>query len=230
MRVLIDEVAGSVVGDPADERLDALYAPPRLPWLRVNMVATLDGAATGTDGRSGSINDAADHRVFGHLRGSADAILVGAGTARAESYGPAERPVVVVSRRGQVPDRLRGAAPGRVVLATTSRAAGLGPSRELLGADHVLVAGEDEVDLAAVRDGLHDRGLRHLLGEGGPRLLRDLLAARLVDELCLTLTPRLLAGDLPRVTGGAPVDVGLRPAVLLEEGGTLLGRWLAAYG
>ena len=76
--------------------------PPRAtPWLRVNMVSTVDGSATGEGGRSGSINNEADERVFHILRGLADAIIVGAGTARAEGYGPADPPLVLVSRSGR---------------------------------------------------------------------------------------------------------------------------------
>ncbi len=86
-----------------------LYAAPRQPWLRVNMVTTLDGAATGESGTSGSINNAADKRVFDTLRGLADAVIVGAGTARIERYRPAAVPIVVVSRSGDVPPTLRGA-------------------------------------------------------------------------------------------------------------------------
>jgi riboflavin biosynthesis pyrimidine reductase len=221
--VLLDELTGSSAESaPAD--LAPLYAPPQLPWLRANMVSTLDGAATGADGRSGSINNRSDKRVFDTLRGRADAILVGAGTARAEGYGEAGCPIVVVSRRGEVPPRLRSAAPGKVLLATcgSGRAAALRSLTE----EHVLVAGSDEVDLALVVALLVERGFRELLTEGGPRLLTDLLAAGLVDELCLTTTPRLLGGDLPRITTGVEVDMRMRPGVLLEEDGTVCGRWL----
>ena len=64
-------------------------------WLRVNFVSTLDGAVSGADGRSGSINTPADHRVFRVLRELADAVVVGAGTVRAEGYpccGPRTAP------------------------------------------------------------------------------------------------------------------------------------------
>ncbi|MER6941626.1 dihydrofolate reductase family protein [Nocardioides sp. NPDC000441] len=66
-------------GDPTTpEGLRAIYAPPRLPWLRANMVSSLDGAATGSDGRSGTVNNAVDVDVFHVLRDLADAVLVGA--------------------------------------------------------------------------------------------------------------------------------------------------------
>lgn len=226
MRVLIDEQTGAVATtDVDDDLLGRLYTTPTLPWLRVNMVSTADGAATGADGRTGSINNPADKRVFHLLRNTADAVVVGAGTARAERYRPASVPLVVVSRRGSVPELLREAASGQVLLATCRCAPGLAESRELVGADHVVVTGEESVDLAGLRDALVDRGLVNLLGEGGPSLLSDLLEAGVVNELCLTTVPHLVAGANPRITAGGDLDVPLELRVLLEEDGTLLGRW-----
>jgi hypothetical protein len=88
------------------EQLVAVYSVPSQHWLRANMVATLDGAAAGGDGLAGSINNPADRRVFHLLREMSDAIVVGAGTARSERYGPAVRPLVVVSRLGCLPQGL----------------------------------------------------------------------------------------------------------------------------
>ena len=206
--------------------LDELYRPASLPWLRVNMVSTLDGAATGDSGKSGSINNAADKRVFDLLRAQADAIVVGAGTARTEGYRPGSTPIVVVSHRGVVPDLLQGAPAGAVLLVTCSDSPGLDEGRASLGADQVIVAGEFQVDLAATKKALVERGFRNLLSEGGPHLHRDLLAAGAVDELCLTWVPQLIGGVHPRILEGAPVDVSMRLALLLEQDGTLIGRWL----
>lgn len=225
MRVLIDRESDLTSGEVTDAELALLYTPPRTPWLRANMVSTVDGAATGDTGKTGAINNAADKRVFDLLRSQADAIVVGAGTARTEGYGPTDRPIVVVSRRGDVPRRLLDAPEGAVLLATCATAEGLGATRDALGADNVLELGSLSVDLGTLRERLVERGLAHLLTEGGPHLLRDLFAAGLVDELCATVVPRLLAGDHPRIAEGPPVDVPLDLRVLLEQDATLLGRW-----
>ena len=213
------------LSDLTDAELDEAYAAPSRPWLRVNMISTVDGAATGPDGRSGGINNAADKRVFQALRRLCDAVVVGAGTARAERYHDVSTPLVLVSRSGRVPERLRDAPPGSVLMATCAGAESLAETRALLGEEHVLVLGQYHVDLAVLKHTLAERGLTHVLSEGGPHLLRDLLAEGVADELDWTVVPRLLAGDHRRITSGPPVDVPLRLGSLLEADGTLLGRW-----
>ncbi|MGO4255368.1 dihydrofolate reductase family protein [Marmoricola sp. RAF53] len=225
MRILIDALGGRTGGaTPAD--LADLYRAPRLPWLRVNMVGTVDGAATGESGRSGSINNAVDKVVFHALRAECDAILVGAGTARTEGYREAAVPIVVVSHSGSVPEQLVGCEPGKVLLATCAASPGLDDARGVLGAEQVIVAGESAVDLPAVKAALVERGLRDVLSEGGPSLLRDLVASGAADELTLTVVPRLIAGVHPRVLRGEPIDADLDLALLLEQDGTLLARYL----
>jgi riboflavin biosynthesis pyrimidine reductase len=220
VRVLID-----TLGSPTEELAD-LYRPPRLPWLRVNMVSTLDGAANGESGTSGSINNPADKAVFDALRAQADAIVVGAGTARTEGYRVADVPLVVVSHQGQVPVNLREAPAGKVLLAVCASSPGLDDAVALLGTEHVIVVGEAQVDLVALKQALVGRGLENLLSEGGPHLLRDLLASGAADELCVTVVPRAIGGVHPRIVMGDSVDHELDLAVLLEQDGTLLGRWL----
>ena len=216
MRVLLGE----------DTDLPQLYAVPDQPWLRVNMVSTVDGAATGDDGTSRSINNGVDKMVFDLLRELADALVVGAGTIRIEGYAVGRKPLVVVSRSGSVPPTQREAASGKVLMATVSTAPYLDEAREILGKDHVLVLGSHRVDLARLKDELVLRGFRHLLSEGGPHLLRDLLDQGVADELDATLVPRIVSGSHRRITDGPPVDVPLRLTTLVEQDGTLLARWL----
>jgi riboflavin biosynthesis pyrimidine reductase len=215
MRVLLGE----------DTDLPELYAAPDQPWLRVNMVSTVDGAATGEDGTSRSINNGVDKMVFDLLRELADALVVGAGTIRIEGYAVGRKPLVVVSRTGSVPPTQREAGAGKVLMATVSTAPYLDEAREILGRDNVLVLGSHRVDLARLKDELVLRGYRHLLSEGGPHLLRDLLDQGVADELDATVVPRVIGGSHRRITDGPPVEIPLRLTTLVEEEGTLLARW-----
>ncbi len=215
MRVLLGE----------DTDLPELYAAPDQPWLRVNMVSTVDGAATGDDGTSRSINNGVDKMVFDLLRELADALVVGAGTIRIEGYAVGRKPLVVVSRSGSVPPTQREAEPGKVLMATVATAPYVDEAREILGKDNVLVLGSHRVDLARMKDELVLRGFRHLLSEGGPHLLRDLLDQGVADELDATLVPRIIGGSHRRITDGPPVDLPLRLTTLVEHDGTLLARW-----
>lgn len=198
--------------------LARLYAFPRERWVRANFVSTLDGSAQGPDGLSGSINTAADRRVFAVNRSLADCVMVGAGTARAENYGRIDKTLVVVSGRGVLPRGLRAKGSGRVVLATCA-ASGRKPT------DDVWVCGDSEVDLAAVVARCATEGMPRILTEGGPHLFGDLLAAGLVNDLALTTSPRIAGGDHLRVAVAPPLGQEAELRHLLEENGTLLALW-----
>jgi riboflavin biosynthesis pyrimidine reductase len=243
--------AEDLPADPDERRLAELYAPPAGRHVRANMVASVDGGAWGDDGRSGSINDAADWRVFRVLRALADVVLVGAGTARAEAYTALERPrglghlrdrpleLALVTRSGRVPATvLAGGRPPWVV----TGAAGAATAADAVGRDRVVEAGDGgSVDLAAGTAALAERGMVHVLCEGGPHLLTSMLADDLLDELCVTTTPQLVGGGPGRIVAAAPgadapvgpagrvPSTGRRPArlghLLAAPSGTLVARW-----
>ncbi|WP_367130671.1 MULTISPECIES: pyrimidine reductase family protein [Streptomyces] len=215
-------------------------------WLRANMVSSLDGAAH-HDGRSQPLSSATDMRVFGTLRGLADAVVVGAETVRQEGYRPARAREAFAARRAALG---QGPAP---VIAIVSAGLDLDftlplfreplvPTIVLTGADapaervaaaraagaEVLVAGEGRrVDPALVPQVLAARGLTRLLTEGGPRLLGQFAAAGVLDELCLTLAPLVAGGTATRIVNGPgmPVPERFVLASLLEEGGFLFSRY-----
>lgn len=243
MRLLLDntepleDTGGPSFGRELDDTaLEQLYAAPADgSWLRVNFVSSLDGAATGADGRSGSINTPADFRVFQLLRRLSDVVVVGAGTARAEGYpalrdeDPAAPVLAVVSARGALPATVAAmtSPPGAAVLVTRSGADAreLDLAREVLGAENVILAGDEEVDLRLARKLLEERGFRHLLCEGGPSLFGDLLSAGLVDEVDLTWAPTMVGGDHTRILRAGDLEVHLHPLVMVEEDGSVIARW-----
>lgn len=210
---------------PSPGRVDLAerYAyPPGGTWLRANMVASLDGAAQ-RDERSGGLGNAADRHLFLLLRGLADVVIVGAGTVRAEGYGPVEPsegwdgirdgrppvpPLAIVSRTLDLDfdAPIFTAAKARTIVLATATA---DPARLKAAREHadVVIAGRDSLDFAAAVRELAARGHRRLLCEGGPGVLAQVVAAGLLDELCLTLSPTLLAGHSTRILAGPPVPV-----------------------
>ncbi|MFE7241453.1 pyrimidine reductase family protein [Streptomyces sp. NPDC057580] len=230
-----------------DELADA-YAYPTGdgPWLRANMVSTLDGAAQ-HDGRSQPISSDTDMRIFGTLRGLADVVVVGAETVRMEGYRPARARDAFAARRaaaGQGPAPAIAVVSGSLdldfslplfvsPLVPTLVVTGAGAPSDRIEAARsagaeVVIAGEgSRVDPTRVVRELADRGLRRQLAEGGPRLLGQFVAAGVLDELCLTLSPMLTAGDAQRITGGPSVAVPERftLASILEEAGFLFTRY-----
>ena len=216
---------------------------PGRPFVRCNMISTFDGGIS-VDGRSGLLGGPADHRVFAVLRSWADVVLVGAGTVRAENYGPVrldeERQrerrfrgqdpipsIAVVTRSGNLDwsSALFSEADVRPLVITTSDGAERAQQRGGAVADFV-VAGTERVEPSLALEHLSRLGHRSVLLEGGPGLNADVVKAGRMDELCLTLSPRLIAGMGSRLFAGPelmpPQDV--RVDQLLEEDGFLFCR------
>jgi 5-amino-6-(5-phosphoribosylamino)uracil reductase len=214
-------------------------APPDRPYLGINMVSSLDGKAT-LDWRTKGLSTEIDRRLFHHLRTQADAVMVGAGTAREERYGrmtkndelsakrvaegrAAEAVAVVVSGRLDLPPDLPLLSePEQAVLIATGSEAEL-PG---LGAHVEYVRVGD--DLPRLMAELHERGVRSVLCEGGPTLNSFLFAAGIVDELFLTLNPKVLGGAaaLTIVAGRELVEpVELDLVSVAEAEGELYTRW-----
>jgi riboflavin-specific deaminase-like protein len=215
-------------------------ARPERPYLALNMVSSLDGKAT-IDWRTRGLSTELDRQLFHHLRTQADAVMVGAGTVRIERYGRmaktdelrdkrereglARDPLaVIVSARLDLPADLPllNEPEQPVVIAT--------------GSDATLEGLGDQVEYARVGDDLpllmarlrEEHGVRSVLCEGGPTLNSHLLAAGLVDELFLTLNPKLAGGAaaLTIVAGRELVEpTELELTSVAEGGGDLFTRW-----
>ncbi|MDR2996773.1 MAG: pyrimidine reductase family protein [Microbacterium sp.] len=228
--------------DLDDEALLALTAMPEgRDWLRMNFIASIDGAGT-RDGRSGTLGDAADRRLFDLLRRPADAVLVGAGTAREEGYGAMRLDAASVAWRESrglaahptfvLISRCLDLAPGspifteapvRPIVCTVAGA----PAGELADVADVIVCGEGDVDPLRVRAELAARGLRHVHSEGGPHVFASFLAAGAVDALHLTLAPTLEAGDAGRITAGHPAaPTGMRLVSVLRSADELFLHYI----
>jgi len=227
----------------AGEDVDVYDAvrPPEGRWLRVNFIESLDGAVVDAQGRSGGLGGAGDRAVFHALRAQTDVVLVGAGTARTEHYGP-HRPTPALVQRRAADGR---AAPAAIALVSgkldldpaaavfsaaatptivlTSAASPADRRRALAEVARVVVAGDTHVDLAeGLRRLRDDHGLASILCEGGPTLAGGLFSAGLVDELCVTLAPALVSTGGPRLVERLAGCVALRLARVLEQDSELL--------
>jgi riboflavin biosynthesis pyrimidine reductase len=242
MRSLLPQPSTSI--DP----IDAYAVSPDVgidrPFVRCNMISTLDGAIS-INGRSGLLGGRADHRIFQTLRSLADVILVGAGTVRTEGYGPVrldddlgeqrrERgqsvapPIAVVTRSANLDwssPFFTEADARPIVFTTADRDRGVRLPDEDVA--HVVMAGDERVDVSLVLDYLHRSGLRSVLLEGGPGLNADVVHAGLLNELCLTVSPLILAGAGTRILAGAELanPLELELIHLLEEDGFFFYRF-----
>ncbi|GAA2983616.1 riboflavin biosynthesis pyrimidine reductase [Microbacterium terrae] len=229
----------------AHDDLTAAYAldDRETPRIRMNFVASVDGAAT-VAGRSAGLGGDTDRVIMQVLRAMSDVVLVGAGTVRAEGYGgtkvdgedaawrrahglPEQPRLAVVSRRLDLEPGhpfFRDAAARPLVVTCAAAPA---DRREALGAvADVMVCGDEAVDLADMRAQSAAAGRTQILCEGGPHLFGALHDARLVDEVCLTLSPRLAGGAAGRIMrGSAEAVADLRLASLLRDDDWLFLRY-----
>ena len=186
------------------------------PWVMLNMVASIDGAAA-VDGRSRGLSGEPDKAMFRALRAEADIVLVGARTANTERYGPASQPgarIAVVSGSLHVdPDLpLFGAAaavgaqtPGTPLpLVAATADADPAAAARLAGRAELVRVGAESVDLPKLLRHLGSLGARVVLCEGGPALNAGLLADDLVDEINLTHAPLATGVEAPRIAAGPP--------------------------
>jgi riboflavin biosynthesis pyrimidine reductase len=197
-------------------------APAGRPAVALNMIASLDGRVT-VGGRARPLANPADYELFHALRGAADAVLVGAGTVRAEGYGAMDQLAVVVSDSLDLsPDLGLLREPGNRVVVITGSAGELAPCAAHV--DYLRTA-----DLGAGLSRLRSEfGVEAVDCEGGPHLNAALLPAGLVDELHLVVSPLLVGGADPlTLVAGAPLDPPLRGELvwLLESGGWLFTRY-----
>ncbi len=225
-----------------DQDLEEFYALPPALSLRADFIVSMDGAVE-IEGRSRELGGPADRAAFMAMRAVADAVLVGAGTARIERYGPVALsedvqrrrqargqqpvpPLVVVTRRGLLGSEDRVFLKGyRPIVITTVAALKQHPELEDLA--HVVLSGEDDVDLRKSVDHLAGLGYERILCEGGPALVHSLLSHDLVDEMCITFSPVIAGPQHLLLSGDRPLEQPSRFRLegLLEGDGLLLARY-----
>ena len=238
----------------ARARIAELYAPRAPEWLRLNLVRSVDGSARGQDGTSHELSSAPDRAVLGAIRSLSDLVLIGAETLRAERYLlPQNQRLAVLTGSGDLtgaktkeplpedrilvvgPPTAEARARETFVTAFTfialpaeplrgeghfwpSRGAGRRPSRPL--------DKDNELDVHAVIDALRAHDAPRIVCEGGPYLAQELLRAHLVDELCLTTSPKLVGGSFPSLGTASLDEQDLELGQLLvDDAGSIYARW-----
>ncbi|NUS95112.1 MAG: pyrimidine reductase family protein [Nocardia sp.] len=243
--------------DLDDDALADLYAYPaeqEQSWLRVNFVASIDGAVTGAGGVSGALGTPADKRVFHLLRDLCEVVLVGAGTVRAENYGGAHTdprlrrelfargigghaegappPIAIVTASAALDPghRVLGTAATPTLILTTAAAPAERVRALTAAGAEVIVIGDEVIEPRAVPAALAARGLRRVLCEGGPQLFGSLAAEGAIDELCLTTAPLLVGGTARRIAvSHQEFALRMNPAhLLIDTDATMLTRWVRA--
>ncbi len=207
--------------------LDTVVVAPADRWLRLNLVASIDGSLVGSDGTSGSLTRGEDRRMLGAIRRASDVVLIGASSFRTESYLiPKTRPLAIVTASGDFSGSaaLGGPETGRVFVLCPEPVVA---SVDLPGATVVGVGGDSTLAPHALVDALRELGFDSIVCEGGPTLAGSLLDAGLVDEVCLSTSP-LLGGPAVQPFTLTRARQMVLCGLLVDDAGVSYARWTAA--
>lgn len=187
-------------------RLEFGKAPPDRPYVYINMVATIDGK-TVSGGRDEPVQDLGsdlDHATMRQIERASDAVLIGAGSLRATKgiHYPRGLKRIVASASGDVPkgSRFFTDEPEAAFIATTK-------GTKVPDGLNVIECGTNQIDWRSLLSTLRSKhGVQKLLIEGGSEINASLLHEDLVDELFLTVAPKVKLGrDVPTYAGGEPL-------------------------
>jgi len=200
-----NRVLSPILGDLHARLEDADGVARGRPFTTLAYAQSLDGSIAGQGGRPLSLSGPSSLELTHELRAAHDAILVGIGTVLSDNpllnvrlvSGSDPQPIVVDSRL-RLPEEAHLMEIGRGTwLAVTPDADEQDEKRvRARGAEVLRMPALENgwVDLEALMRSLSERGLRHLLVEGGARILTSFLKARLADYVVITISPRFVGG------------------------------------
>jgi 5-amino-6-(5-phosphoribosylamino)uracil reductase len=227
-------------------QLSDLYSWPEKPWLRANMVQTLDGSVLDSSGSTDSITNDIDKDVFRVLRQLSDVIIVGSKTAITNKY----QDIKVNEQNKEIRKKLKLKSIPRLAIITNNfnldnnfftNWKDLAPpliythesnqkyEENFKNFAEFNYCGKSEVDLKKVKKDLIQKSFKRLLCEGGPTLLNSMFQKNLIDELALTLQVKLShASNLLKIVQGPLLEpfINLNPYQVIQHEKTLLLRYL----
>ena len=179
---------------------------PARPWVSINMVSTIDGKILSGE-RDEHVNDlgsSMDHKVMREIEAASDGVMIGAGALRATPglwYAKElKRYVVTESGAIEYKSRFFRDAPEMAWVVTV-------PDAPVPEDVQKIVSGPPIRMMGVLRTLLVDHGVEHLLVEGGSELNASLLKEDFVDELFLTIAPKVKLGrSVPTYAGGDPLS------------------------
>lgn len=210
--------------ETADRVLREWYAPPPGPWIRMNMLGSLNARVVGADGTSDSLSNRADRRVLRTIRAGSDAVVVGASTLRDEHHTPTEPTTLcVVTASGNLTGhRIPPESAARSVLVITSDQAEARARETLPGARVIALKAESgRISPTAIAAAVHEHAGEKIVLEGGRILIGQFLDADLVDEICLTQAPVFGPDTSPSLPGSTRPEAYRRRLLLEDEAGFL---------
>ena len=213
-------------------RLEAIYRPPHPNWMRMNMIGSLNGRVTGSDGTSDTLSNRADRRILKLIRQMSDAVIVGAQTVRQERHtSTAPTKLCIVTASGNLdghritPDEAASSVLVCCPAEVRSRVLGSMPGATVIP----LTAPEGRIQLADVLHELHERGLHQLVVEGGNQLISQFLDAGLLDEVCLTQAPVFAPDSAPSLPGSGRGTEFRRELLAVDSVGYVYQRLFAQH-
>lgn len=203
------------------------YARSEAAYVRLNMITTLTGAASGPDGTSETLTSRVDRAILGIIRAAADVVVVGAQSVRAEGYiVPRAARLAIVTSSGDLSGHRLALAPDSpadrvLVLCPASVADAVSQRSAQPGVQVVPVPGVGRLDPRAILDALAQRGLRRVVCEGGPSLATQFADAGVIDEYCITVAP------VVEPAGQTVLSLAVRPRT--EVAGALVDEAAFSY-
>ena len=218
----------------ARDRLADLYRPPHHEWLRLNLIASVSGGATGSDGTSETLTNPADRKLLGVIRSLADVVLVGAASVRAEGYFvPRHAALAVVTSSGDLSGHRITATGERGPLLVLCPAKSVKKAQSTVGSATVrIIAVDDAEGILSAPDivgALRAEGFASIVSEGGPALAAHLLHGGVVNELCLSTSPTLNGARIPAFGSAETADRPLKlHQLMVDDASGVYARWLVA--